>query len=89
MKYATYLPGLAPVVYDRKSGKAISPRPPATPSPTLKRCSRCRYHLPTASFHKNASKPDGLQYYCCVCQCRAAAQSAAKRRLVAAPEVST
>lgn len=72
MQYATYLPSLAPVVYDRKTGEVIASRPPEAPKALLKWCSRCRYFLPRNDFQKHAGRKVGLQDYCRVCQSRAA-----------------
>jgi hypothetical protein len=36
-------------------------------SATLKRCAGCKRELPRAEFHRNATKPDGLQSVCRTC----------------------
>ena len=71
MQYATYLPSLTPVVYDRKTGEVIASKPPEAPKAPLKHCGRCRFYLPRNDFQKHAGRTDGLQGYCRVCQCRA------------------
>lgn len=46
----------------------------------MKKCSKCKEVKILTDFNKNRSRKDGLNSYCRICQNRATARSAAKRR---------
>jgi hypothetical protein len=48
------------------------------PGETLKWCSGCQTEKPVEDFHKNRSRPDGLQNYCKACAMEAQKSSESK-----------
>lgn len=58
--------------------RVMDPKHRETNGVKEKHCAKCEAWLPQSNFHKNRTKPDGLQNYCKQCQCDAVATSAAK-----------
>lgn len=52
----------------------------------LRLCTSCGHRLPTASFHKNRSRPDGLHYCCRKCWAKYQRKQILMRRFGITPE---